>query len=363
MDKILIWGTGVVATRILQESTIDYDEITILGYIDNDINKQGKIFKRKSIYSSSVLGEKEFDKIVILANAYKEIEEQIKKEYPASEKKIENRYYFIKKNIIARYKNNRDNEIKEIVAFIRDRSLEVFNYNFIDKYSDMKVDVNLDEKYGLFYVYHYGKKMYFAKYLNTEEKVQEYYKNLCIEQDEASPHRYLDEKFTVRKGDIVVDAGVAEGNFSLEIVDLVEKIYIIEADFYWMEALRHTFKDYEKKVVFINKFLSNYTYGNYEILDNIVKEPVDFIKMDIEGSEYDALEGAEHVISISENVRCGICSYHYDHDEEIITRKLEQYGLNSSTTNGYMWFPLPKMQNIISTKLNRGIVRGERRNG
>lgn len=55
-----------------------------------------------------------------------------------------------------------------------------------------------------------------------------------------------------------MDAGVCEGNFALRFIDRARKIYLIEADASWMEALERTFALYREKIVFCNKFLSRY---------------------------------------------------------------------------------------------------------
>lgn len=53
--------------------------------------------------------------------------------------------------------------------------------------------------------------------------MEEYYRFLLQVQDAASPHRYQTRQFCVCKGEVVLDAGAAEGNFALEIVDVAEK--------------------------------------------------------------------------------------------------------------------------------------------
>lgn len=51
-------------------------------------------------------------------------------------------------------------------------------------------------------------------------------------------------------------------------------------------------------------------------LNTLVTEPVNFIKMDIEGAEVSALIGADKVFKNSKDIRCAICAYHRHGDEE-----------------------------------------------
>lgn len=57
--------------------------------------------------------------------------------------------------------------------------------------------------------------------------MEEYYRGISIEQDICSPHRYFTDDFSVPNNAVVIDAGVAEGNFSLSIIEHVKKyIYL-----------------------------------------------------------------------------------------------------------------------------------------
>ena len=212
----------------------------------------------------------------------------------------------------------------------------------------------------MFYVFHFGKKLYFSKKLDTEEKVLQYYRGLLLEQDQASPHRYCDKTFQVEKGDVVLDVGAAEGNFSLEVLDQAAHIYIIEADINWVEALNQTFRDYKEKVTIIHKYASSEDRGMYATLDQLISQKIDFLKMDIEGFECDALEGARRILSESPGLKCAICAYHSDFDEMLIKKLLEECGMRCSTTPGYMWWDGYGRKNYVSTKLVRGIVRGRK---
>ena len=355
MENILIWGTGKYAEKFTQ-TALNVKEINILGFIDNDSQKQGLNFFGKQVFAPHCIGVLKFDKIVICTIYFNDIREQIIRDYPFATNYIRNYKYFLHQmEIIARYKDNPEPEIQQIVNFIGNRDLQVFNYDFSDKYVEMKVVPIFDEINEMFYLNIDNRKMYFASYLDTPEKVKQYYQSICIEQDENSPHRYLDEEFKINDYDVVVDVGVAEGNFTLSVIDKVKKVYLIETDERWIKALKCTFQNYKDKIVFINKFITSYTYDNKEILDNVIKEPVNFIKMDIEGSECDALDGIERVVEMSPELKIAACAYHNDYDEEIIKKKLDELGFKCSTTKGYMWSPYKK---IITTKLCKGLVRG-----
>ena len=170
----------------------------------------------------------------------------------------------------------------------------------------------------------------------------------------------LPKDFNVENSDVVVDVGVAEGNFSLDIIDRVKKIYLIETDDDWLEALKMTFREYEDKVQIVKGYVSSVEEGPFVTLDSIISEPVNFIKMDIEGNEWDALQGAAKLIQKSENIRCAICSYHSDFDQTLIEAFFDGMDIKHNTSDGYMWFPWKVRQNYVSTRLNRALVRGEK---
>ena len=153
--------------------------------------------------------------------------------------------------LIHRYENQSSPEIQEIVSYVKTHPLVPFNYSFAEKYNAAETVVNYDEKTGLYYTIYCGKKMYFSRDLNTEKKVKDYYNSILLEQDEESPHLYLTEEFSVPENAVVIDAGVAEGNFTLSIIDKVKKVYLIEPDASWIEALKYTFEPYKEKVIIV----------------------------------------------------------------------------------------------------------------
>ncbi len=361
MEKIILWGTGKIANDVMEQFGLNAIETyEILGFIDNDCRKQGQYFYNLPIYSPQILNSLDCDKIVILTDYFDVISKQIRENFSYEENQIKNKYFFCERAILARYQSSCDEEIKEVISNITETGLTIFNYDYVNKYQHQEVCVEYDSECGMYFVVHNGKKMYFKKSFNSEPMVRDYYRNLISEQDKESPHRYLDGSFKVEVGDVVVDAGVAEGNFALDIVDASSKLYLIETDNEWIEALKKTFQPYNHKIVFIHKYLTSYDDGIYATLDSLIKEPINFLKMDIEGNEWDALKGSRKLIEKSKRLRCAVCSYHTDYDEILIKEELIRQKLSCHVTNGYMWFPYLTQNRYISTTLHRGIVRGER---
>lgn len=353
----MLWGTGDIAKKVLSQCQTlnNYD---IVGILDNDIKKRGTVFEGYPVYAPLEIDRIHPERIVILTDAYDEIVNQITTENPEFSKCVENKYYFYKQSLLNRYKDTRDPEIHEIIFRIEQNGLDVFNYSFADKYRNFTCQVYFDTIHEMYYVIHCGKRMYFSKKYSSELEVVNYYKSILLEQDENSPHRYLTADFDVLNGDVVVDVGVAEGNFALEIIDKVSKIYLIETDSEWIEALKVTFEDFMDKVVIVKAFISSYDEGDFRTLDSIITEKVNFIKMDIEGNEWDGLRGAKRIINNSNRLKLAICSYHSDFDYALIEKFMEEMSIEHSHTKGYMWFPLTVRQNYVSTSLNRAIIRG-----
>ncbi len=361
-ERIILWGTGEIASQVFKEC-LTINQYDILAFIDNDDRKWGIDLFGIKICSPQFLMENKdlIEKIVILTNSYGEIKQQIIELSSDLEILIENKYYFYKRSILKRYSNSCNLEIKRIIRYLQTHSLGVFNYDFTEKYKFLNPEILLDESNGLYYVVHSGKRMYFSRDYQNEEDVKKYYISICLEQDICSPHRYLADGFFVNEDDTIIDVGVAEGNFTLSVIDCVKKAYLIEADPKWIEALKYTFEPYKEKVVIIEKYASSYSEGDFARIDSLVDENVDFIKMDIEGQEHEALIGANELLEKTRDIKVAACCYHSDFDQILIETELAKHNFECTTTNGYMWYPYTNRQAYVSTKLNRGIVRGIKR--
>lgn len=352
--RYYFWGTGYEANRLITEFPIESAKLNIVGYIDNDIEKVGKTFNGCPIYSPKVL-ENDREAYLIVKNKFrKEILQQLKKDYPYYSNRIDN--YFMKRiQLIQRYENNLDIEIQDIIKYLQKNILGVFNYPFVQEYLDMEPDIRFDEKNGLFYVIHNQKKMYFAKRYHTAEAVRKYYLSVLLEQDNNSPHKYVNDEESL-KDSVIVDAGVAEGNFSIEYIDKAKHIYMFEPDLEWVEALRYTFEPWKDKVTIIPKCVSDYSDEMTVMIDEEVKENIDFIKMDIEGEELYALRGAQNHLKNDNRIKCSICTYHQEHAYWTIKDYIEKMGMQTETTNGYMWF-IDHYNEFRPPVLRRGIIR------
>ncbi len=357
MKKLFLWGTGQIAEETWSECQT-LSQYEILGFIDNNTEKQGRVFKGLPVFSAEILDACRPDSIVVLTDAYNEVYRQIIAAHPEMKGIIRNKNFFYMESLFARYKDTTDPEEIEVLNYIEKNGLDIFNYEFTNKYKDMSIDVSFDSEKGMFYVLYDGRPLYLSKELYSEQKAADYFRQILMEQDVCSPHRYITDGFDVSRGDVVIDAGAAEGIFSLMVIDRVSKLYIVESDEGWTEALKETFRDYSDKVIIIKKFISSYDEGDIATLDALIHEPVNYIKMDIEGNEWDALQGAKEIINKSQYLKCAICSYHSDFDRVLIEGFMDRNGLNHSVGPGLLWYPLMVRQNYVSTRLNKAIVRG-----
>ena len=208
-----------------------------------------------------------------------------------------------------------------------------------------------------------GKKMYFPKEYILIERTKsggERIRDILIEQHEHSPHLYIRDKNEIPNGAVIVDAGVCEGNFALRYVERAKKIYLIEPDATWHEPLERTFAPWRDKVVLVKKMLTSFDSWDAVTLDTIIGDEgcIDFLKMDVEGAEIDALLGGKKVLARSD-ARLAVAAYHRQNDAANIKFILSALGYETLTSEGYMFFPYDK-NSAYSLDLRRGIVYGKK---
>ena len=310
----------------------------VIAFTDNNEAVYGTNFCGKAVISPYMIETYKPDVIIICSSYYKEITEQLIYQCNIDQDRIVTYNELEKKicdKIIRKYEPENNIEIQQVLEVLKKGKLNVLG-SYIPEdnvFSDVYRDTENDP-----YILFYGKKMYYPPdfrfmTVNGKEKVW----NIMCEQDKNSPHLYLKNNDTIKDGSVIVDAGVCEGNFALKYIDKAKRIYLIESDPKWMEALKKTFAPYEDKVILCNKFLSRFDNENMIRLDSLISEKVDFIKMDIEGAEISALLGGTDLLK-SSNAVCSICCYHKQYDEKYIRFILESCGYHTETSSGYMCF-------------------------
>ena len=286
------------------------------------------------------------DKIVICNDLFYDIiTDQLVNEYGVPEEKLTGYWFFEERLLTDRYKDSNDREIHGILDYIGRNRVEMFNYGWADAYRWEDIEVNKDKSIGMNYVMYMGKRMYMNKLLSKRKRfTQEYVRSLLVEQDTKSPHFYWKEHDW--KDEVVIDLGVAEGNFTLSIIDQVKHVFLVETDPEWIEALKVTYADYMDKVTIIDKFVSDNDEGNCITLESILSQVSDYknqkitIKMDIEGAEEQVLENSLDTLSEIDNLYMLICTYHHSDAYDDICRMLSEHNFDYETSDGYMYMPV-----------------------
>lgn len=344
--KLLVWCMGDKGKKIA-EMMSSYSDIdfTIVGYTDSYLNNENTLFYSYPVYQMEEIEKVLFDAIVIATEQRSiicEVESYINKH-------LRNKYIIwdyqqlISKirtqRIMRKYDTSDDPEIRETLEWLKNHNISVRNQweNTNKKFYEVFFD---KEKGNFPYVLFQGKRMYYPKDYEFEQNNGKYYLTNIVECDqyENSPHLYIYDSHAIKTGDTIVDAGVAEGNFTLSYIDIISKAYLIESDTKWLEALELTFLPYRQKVEIIPKMLSDEDTKDSITLDTILNNnKVDFIKMDIEGAETKALLGGLNVLRHND-VRLSVCAYHRKRDQQYISFLLESLGYRVSHSKGYMFF-------------------------
>lgn len=241
-------------------------------------------------------------------------------------------------------------EIREGLKFLRWHKYTPLPFKWTKKYENLIPEVLKDEENGFLYVWYEGKKMYFPKSFKSTEVVWAV-RAALREQDPRSPHLYLTSNFQPPANSIIIDAGVAEGNFSLSVVEKANRLYLVECDPGWMEALRHTFEPWKEKVVFVGKFMSDTSGESTTSIDDLLRNEENgpfFIKLDIEGYEKKALSGMKKLVESGSQVMMNVCTYHYPDDYKEIKASLESLGFECHVTDGFVSFFHPGEEPSLS---------------
>lgn len=360
MTKYLIWGTGKLALGRyeMMKNIPKLNNIKIVGFVDNDSKKWGEKIDGIPIIAPSEIAQASYDYICIFSMWKNEICQQLEEELCIPHERVRDFFqsYFVN-CLNEKYASVQNDEIKEIIDNMKHEETPDVFY-FPESKPKQMYEAFYDENADLHYILFENKRMYYKRnYHFIIEDGKKYVKDPWYEQDPNSPHLYEQGEISVCDGDVIVDAGTCEGNFSLHNIDKASKVFLIECNPDWLEALKYTFAPYQDKVVICDKFLSDTDSDKTITLNTLLKkENVSFIKMDIEGEEINALHGADVILKENKGLKLAICSYHRHGDEEKIKEILHSYQMKTETSKGYMLFLYDK-DIFYNPELRRGIIR------
>ncbi len=389
--SVSMWKIGEALSRRINELTELYNsgyatDEDAVGFLENLKDWQDKMsdlcgrrfFSREnlSIFSGTLRGmmqeEGGFDRSMILMcmtadSLLLRMEERVRAAELEEMLLGETSFYdmrnyeeLLTKHILRRYEGSEDPGhllwTESVRATDRVRS---YPQQLYEKYRDFSADMRYDSEKGMLYVMHCGKRLYYPGSY-TPEMVYTEYSFCCMEQDEESPHRYLDGQFVVEEGAAVIDAGTAEGNFALEIVERAEKLYLVECDSKWIPALEATFAPWRDKVTIIPKMLGDTEDETHTTIDGIAAgERIDIIKMDVEGAEDLALAGAGKTFRENPGIRCVIATYHAKGMEERVIRRLHAEGFRTESKDGYVFYR-NENEALWDMELRHALVRAQK---
>jgi len=235
---------------------------------------------------------------------------------------------------------NQPNQIQEAISFLKTHRFSPLPYFWSLKYDNFTTEIYFDEESSFHYIIFESKKLYFPKHY-SQFQILWTMRGILKEQDIESAHCYLTDEFQVKNGSVVIDGGVAEGSFSLSNIEKIKKLYLIECQPEWIEALQLTFHPWKDKVEIIGKYLSDSDNENTVSVDSFIeinqKEDY-FVKFDIEGYEMKAFQGMKKFFDETKNLKMCVCTYHHEEDAEIINKYLTNKGLNCNFSNSYIVF-------------------------
>lgn len=272
------------------------------------------------------------------------------------------------RNLVLSLPHEEKERFAEECAFLETMPLSNIPH-FIFPYQAIRPMIEADKipsgvEKGLPYVLHNGKvKLFFLGATSVADMLNKYH---VLVDDEGllgtgclakSPHCYQDGDFKVEDGDILLDVGCAEAVFTLDNIDKVSKAYLFEALPEWRKPLLRTFASYSKKVVLVNKLVTDKTTSKSTTLYDAVGVDMRddahfFVKMDIEGWERLVIEGNDDFFT-SAKVKLSCCVYHRQDDARVIETMLRQKGYKTRFSEGWM---LTTMNGIHHPYFRHGVI-------
>lgn len=344
-EKIVIFGAGKQLKECLPLLK-RIEHLNVIAILDNCPDQavvrqlRGRAY---DVCTPTRLKEMAFDRIVIFSAFSQDIFLQLTLGYgvPVDKVEKEGRKWLAKLRLLERYRGTHDERLRKNLELLEATDLDthgIFGAGYIKDYSFDEIHWDTEHNYP--YIIVDGKRLYYPNKWGYEVRNGKQGKeNLYGEQQPGSPHLYTYPGHEPQAGDVIMDAGVYEGNFALKYIERVSKCYLVECDPMWKEPLQLTFAPWKDKVVFCNKFLSDRCNNRETTIDDIVSTDghLDFLKMDIEGAEERALRGGRKTLR-GNDVTCSICTYHTKEAAHNIEQIMTAMGYSGHFSDGYMLF-------------------------
>lgn len=281
--------------------------------------------------------------------------------------KIKMRFHYWKQDFLARnfmrklfnyYEKKQLTEDEEqVINYLKkNKTIPVIPYDFTSEYKRENIEVYFDKDNGLKYVIFKGKKLYFKRSW-SEDAIRRIFNFLLIEQDYRSPHYYVSDKILPEIQEVIADVGAAEGIFTLDNIEKISKAFLFECDDEWIEALQCTFAPWNDKITIVKKFVSdNDSFPNISLSSFFLNNEIDFIKIDVDGSESKLITGARDLFNKTKKLKIVICTYHNQDDHINFKKYFESlHPQVLETSQGFMIFR--EDQNQKPPFLRRGVLR------
>lgn len=307
---ICFWGTGEHFNKCYKLPGFDFDYVC-----DNDSSKWGKTFKGKRCISIEELKALQDPIVLVMVADYFPIQKQL-------------------------------NELK------------IENYNFDDIYTNA-----YDSKYNKkWFQDNLDKALYVVSIFEDEVSREIYTEAVCnriaphlatkiFNQLKSSGEYFGHGLFDFGPHEVMVDAGAYDGDTILKFIEIVngsfDKVYAfeIEKDNFNKMCQRLAVYNQDGRIQFINKgvwshkatlkfagkgiapHISDNAQNEIDVvsIDEVVQgNRVTFIKMDVEGSELPALEGASEIIK-NQSPKLAISAYHYLSDLWNVPLKIKEF--------------------------------------
>lgn len=269
----------------------------------------------------------------------------------------------IKNKIFAYFEQN----VESANSYSKELSYMKFSDDIVFPYHRLKVlksiESGFDIQKKLPFVVHNGKKLYFPQ-RNSLEICEQMYRNYIESENicggqyrEKCPHAYQSDRMRIDENDVLVDVGCAEALLSLDVIEKLKKVYLVESNKMWIDALNATFEPYKEKVIIVNKLMSKIDSDTTITLSTLLKDEEGeavFIKMDIEGYEVGVVKESLEYIRKQNNLKFACCTYHKENDAENLKNIFEQCGYNTEFSDGYMVFYYDELEPPFFRK---GVIR------